>query len=53
MLRGYGEAEETFEQWTARGVLPDFKASTRVDLGDLPVALEVPEAAGGHYCYDQ
>lgn len=45
MLRGYGEAEETFEQWTARGVLPDFKASTRVDLGIYPSLSEVPEGA--------
>ncbi len=45
MLRGYGEAEETFEQWTARGVLPDFKASTRVDLGVYPSLTEVPEGA--------
>lgn len=45
MLKGYGEAEETFESWTAKGVLQDFKAVKRVDLGLFPSLTEVPEGA--------
>ncbi|WAJ26861.1 ClpP-like prohead protease/major capsid protein fusion protein [Antarcticirhabdus aurantiaca] len=47
MLRGYEEAEETFEIWTARGVLNDFKEVSRVDIGLFPSLKEVPE--GGEY----
>lgn len=47
MLKGYDEAEETFELWTSVGELPDFKAATRVDLGAFPDLKEVPE--GGEY----
>lgn len=49
MLRGYEEADETFELWTARGVLNDFKEVARVDIGFFPSLKEVPE--GGEYKY--
>ncbi len=47
MLKGFEEADETFELWTNVGSLSDFKASRRVDLnafGSLPRKLE-----GGEY----
>ncbi len=48
-LLGYEEAEETFDLWTARGTLTDFKPSTRVGL-DLFAAL--PKVAeGADYTY--
>lgn len=45
MLKGFEEAEETFEKWTARGVLTDFKPTKRVDLNLFPSLLHVPEGA--------
>lgn len=45
MLKGYGEAEETFHLWTAKGVLVDFKPQKRVDLNLFPSLEEVPEGA--------
>ncbi len=44
-LIGWAEAEETFEAWTTRGVLTDFKASKRVDIGLLASLPEVKEGA--------
>lgn len=49
MLKGWEEAEETFQLWTARGVLVDFKPAKRVDLNLFPALSEVPE--GGEYQY--
>ncbi|MGM0703880.1 MAG: ClpP-like prohead protease/major capsid protein fusion protein [Pseudomonadota bacterium] len=49
MLRGYEEAEETFQRWTTRGVLTDFKPNRRVDLSTFPSLPEVPE--GAEYSY--
>lgn len=49
MLKGYLEAEETFDQWTAKGTLTDFKATKRVDLNLFPSLAEVPE--GAEYSY--
>ncbi|MDP2358647.1 MAG: Clp protease ClpP [Beijerinckiaceae bacterium] len=49
MLKGYEEAEETFERWTARGVLVDFKPVRRIDLGLAPNLIEVPEGAEYQY----
>jgi len=49
MLKGYMEAEESFDTWTARGVLTDFKAEKRVDLNLFPSLSEVPE--GAEYTY--
>src|SRR5690554_205932 len=49
MLRGYEEAEETFQRWTTRGVLTDFKPTHRVDLSTFPSLPEVSE--GAEYTY--
>src|SRR5690606_38606218 len=49
MLKGYEEAEETFQKWTSVGTLPDFKAAKRVDLDMFPALEVVPE--GGEYKY--
>jgi ATP-dependent protease ClpP protease subunit len=49
MLKGYLESEETFEKWTAKGNLSDFKATKRVDLNLFPSLAEVPE--GAEYSY--
>ena len=48
MLRGWEEAEETFEQWTTRGELSDFKPTKRVDLNTFPALDEVTD---GEYKY--
>lgn len=45
MLKGYSEAEETFQKWTNRGVLSDFKPASRVDLATFPSLDKVPEGA--------
>lgn len=45
MLKGWEESPETFEQWTARGVLTDFKPIRRVDLNLMPSLAEVPDGA--------
>jgi ATP-dependent protease ClpP protease subunit len=49
MLRGYEEVDETFELWTSKGTLTDFKAVKRLDLGLFPSLTEVPE--GAEYTY--
>jgi len=49
MLKGYEEAEETFQKWTGTGVLTDFKTATRVDLGVFPVLDQVNEGAEYKY----
>jgi ATP-dependent protease ClpP protease subunit len=49
MLKGFEEAEETFERWTSRGTLTDFKVATRVDMGVFPSLAVVPE--GTEYKY--
>ena len=49
MLRGYEEAEETFQAWTTPGELPDFKAGSRVGLNDFPSLNEVKEGAEYKY----
>ncbi len=49
MLRGYEEAEETFQSWTTPGELPDFKAGSRVGLNDFASLSEVK--AGAEYKY--
>ena len=49
MLMGYQEAEETFQAWTNRGVLTDFKPTKRVDLNSFPSLAEVAE--GAEYSY--
>jgi ATP-dependent protease ClpP protease subunit len=49
MLKGYEEAEETFQSWTSKGNLPDFKQAKRVDLNTFPALDQVPD--GGEYKY--
>ncbi len=49
MLKGYEEAGETFDVWTATGSLSDFKATKRVDLGLFPSLSQVQE--GAEYSY--
>lgn len=51
MMRGYDEAEETFDIWTSVGTMSDFKAVSRVDLNLFPSLAEVPE--GAEYTYGQ
>jgi ATP-dependent Clp endopeptidase proteolytic subunit ClpP len=45
LLKGYEEAPETFEQWTQKGMLSDFKVSHRVDLNTFPSLRQVREGA--------
>lgn len=49
MLRGWEEAEETFQLWTSKGSLPDFKATNRIDLNLFPALAKVEE--GAEYTY--
>ncbi|MBL4709749.1 MAG: Clp protease ClpP [Flavobacteriales bacterium] len=49
LLKGYDEAEETFQTWTTPGELPDFKAGSRVGLNDFPALGEVKEGAEYKY----
>lgn len=49
LLKGYEEAAETFEAWTSTGTLPDFKESSRIDVGVFPALAKVEE--GAEYTY--
>jgi ATP-dependent protease ClpP protease subunit len=49
MMKGYDEAEETFQKWTSKGTLPDFKAAKRVDLNTFPALPAVVEGAEYKY----
>ncbi|WP_313278103.1 ClpP-like prohead protease/major capsid protein fusion protein [Stutzerimonas balearica] len=49
MLKGYQEAEETFQKWTSKGTLTDFKPTKRVDLTSFPNLGLVAE--GAEYTY--
>ena len=49
MLKGYEEAEETFQRWTSAGTLPDFKSARRVDLNTFPALPAVAEGAEYQY----
>lgn len=49
MLKGYEEAEETFQLWTASGTLSDFKPANRIDLNLFPSLQKVPEGAEYRY----
>lgn len=48
-LRGWEEAEETFQSWTRAGTASDFKPTKRVDLGMMDALPEIPE--GANYTY--
>ena len=45
MLKGYDEAEETFQSWTTVGELGDFKEAKRVDLNSFPSLDKVRDGA--------
>jgi ATP-dependent Clp endopeptidase proteolytic subunit ClpP len=49
MLKGYEEADETFQLWTVEGSLGDFKPGKRVDLGMFPSLDKIED--GGEYRY--
>lgn len=49
MLKGYEEADETFQLWTSEGVLTDFKPAKRVGLGLFPALDNVAEGAEYKY----
>jgi len=49
LLKGYLEAEETFQLWTRAGTLPDFKVGNRVDLNSFPSLRKVAEGAEYKY----
>ncbi len=49
MLKGWDEAPETFQLWTSKGMLTDFKPTKRVDINSFPSLREVP--AGAEYKY--
>lgn len=49
MLKGYEEAEETFQLWTAAGSLSDFKIVDRVGLNTFPSLAKVREGAEYNY----
>jgi ATP-dependent protease ClpP protease subunit len=49
MMKGYDEADETFQTWTTAGSLPDFKVQSTVDLASFPSLRAV--GAGGQYKY--
>lgn len=49
MLKGWDEAEETFQLWTSAGSASDFKPTKRVDANLFPALAEIAE--GGEYSY--
>ncbi|RLV61066.1 Clp protease ClpP [Parashewanella curva] len=49
VLMGWEKANETFELWTKKGELSDFKPTRRVGLGEFSSLPEVPE--GAEYTY--
>ncbi len=49
ILQGWEEAPETFEQWTKKGQLSDFKTAYRVGLGGFPSLRQVREGAEYKY----
>lgn len=49
MLVGYENQPESFEQWTRKGTLPDFKGAKRVGMNVMPSLRQV--RAGAEYNY--
>lgn len=49
MLQGWDEANETFDQWTRKGTLTDFKTAHRIGLESFPTLRKV--RAGAEYKY--
>jgi ATP-dependent protease ClpP protease subunit len=49
MLKGFEDSEETFERWTSRGTLTDFKTHSRIDMNLFPSLAAVPQGAEYQY----
>lgn len=49
LLQGWEEASETFELWTKKGSLSDFKTAHRVGMGGFPSLRQVREGAEYKY----
>lgn len=49
IIQGWNEAPETFEKWTKKGHLGDFKPATRVGMGAFDSIREVREGAEYKY----
>lgn len=49
MLKGWEESEETFQKWTKKGELGDFKIANRVGLGEFSSLRQVREGAEYKY----
>ncbi|MCW2255099.1 ATP-dependent Clp endopeptidase proteolytic subunit ClpP [Providencia alcalifaciens] len=49
IIQGWNEAPETFEKWTKKGHLGDFKPATRVGMGGFDSIREVREGAEYKY----
>ncbi|ORM95725.1 ClpP-like prohead protease/major capsid protein fusion protein [Pantoea cypripedii] len=49
ILMGWDDAPETFEEWTKKGQLSDFKTAHRVGLGGFPSLRQVREGAEYKY----
>ncbi|WP_448196703.1 ClpP-like prohead protease/major capsid protein fusion protein [Pseudomonas putida] len=49
VLAGWDEAPETFDQWTRRGRLSDFRVAKRVGMGAFPSLREVRPGAEYQY----
>lgn len=49
MLKGWDEAPETFQQWTTKGSLSDFRPTSRVDINAFGSLTQVDE--GAEYTY--
>lgn len=49
VLLGWDDAEETFEKWTMKGQLGDFKVASRVGLNDFNSLREVKQGAEYKY----
>lgn len=49
LMQGWAQADETFEAWTKKGQLPDYRPAYRVGLGNFPQLPLVRE--GAEYTY--
>nr|WP_252402367.1 ClpP-like prohead protease/major capsid protein fusion protein [Escherichia coli] len=49
LLQGWEGAEETFQRWTKKGQLSDFKTAHRVGMGGFPSLRQVREGAEYKY----
>ena len=49
LIQGWEEAPETYDQWTKKGQLSDFKTAHRVGMGGFPSLRQVREGAEYKY----